>query len=80
MSRTKNPLNINNPSYVIGLITMYVKILENGCPICGGDVKGNFKFRYLCINCNILFRYKDLKKPTKIKETITDNPKIKDKL
>lgn len=34
--------------------------ISGGCPICGGDVKGNDHFRYLCENCNVLFDKKDV--------------------
>ena len=34
--------------------------IENGCPVCGSDVKGNDFYRYYCENCNILFEKKDI--------------------
>ncbi len=54
---------------------MYVKIIKQGCPICKGDVKGNFTNRYLCIKCNVSFKYTHLlsKKITGLK---TDDPKL----
>jgi chemotaxis protein histidine kinase CheA len=34
--------------------------IENGCPICGSDVKGNDHYRYFCESCNLLFDKKDI--------------------
>jgi hypothetical protein len=34
--------------------------IENGCPICGQDVKGNEYYKYYCKNCNILFSRKEI--------------------
>jgi hypothetical protein len=34
--------------------------ISNGCPVCGGDVKGNDYYRYFCENCNVLFDKKDI--------------------
>jgi hypothetical protein len=34
--------------------------ISNGCPICGGDVKGNDHYRYFCEKCNVLFDKKDI--------------------
>ncbi|MBW2967568.1 hypothetical protein KY362_03715 [Candidatus Woesearchaeota archaeon] len=34
--------------------------ITNGCPICGGDVKGNDHFKYFCKKCNVLFTKKDI--------------------
>ncbi|MBN1544429.1 hypothetical protein JW898_03120 [Candidatus Woesearchaeota archaeon] len=34
--------------------------VEHGCPICGGDVKGNDYYRYFCEGCNVLFDRKDI--------------------
>jgi len=34
---------------------MYVKVIESGCPICGGDVKGNASAGYVCLGCRMLF-------------------------
>lgn len=34
--------------------------IENGCPICAGDVKGNDHYRYFCERCNVLFDKKDI--------------------
>ena len=55
---------------------MYVKIIASGCPICKSDVKGNYKYRYHCENCSLLFRFSDLNKQGGVKETLTDNQKI----
>lgn len=52
---------------------MLIKVIEEGCPICNGEVRGNYKSKYFCKKCNILYRYSQLKKPHKIKEIITDN-------
>jgi hypothetical protein len=38
----------------------FVFELPNGCPICGGDVKGNDYYRYFCDHCNVLFDKKDI--------------------
>ena len=54
---------------------MYVKIIKNGCVICSGDVSGNSKYRYLCIKCNISYKYNDLISK-EISEIRTDNPKL----
>jgi ubiquinol-cytochrome c reductase subunit 6 len=34
--------------------------VPRGCPICGGDVKGNDHYRYFCEQCNVLFDKKDI--------------------
>lgn len=54
---------------------MYIKIIESGCPVCGGEVRGSFKMKYLCKECNILFSYSDLSPEAKLKETISDGEK-----
>ena len=38
---------------------MVEKIIE-ACPLCGGDVKGNAKYKYFCKDCNIVFTKKEL--------------------
>lgn len=37
-----------------------VENVIKACPLCGGDVKGNKKYRYYCKDCNILFTKKEL--------------------
>jgi len=34
--------------------------VDNGCPICGADVKGNEHYRFFCEHCNVLFDKKDI--------------------
>ena len=34
--------------------------IDHGCPLCGGEVKGNDKINYYCDNCNMLFTTLDL--------------------
>jgi formamidopyrimidine-DNA glycosylase len=34
--------------------------LNNACPICGGELKGNDEINYYCQNCNLLFTTLDL--------------------
>lgn len=36
------------------------KTIKEGCPICGGDVKGSNDDGYYCAHCNVLFKRKDL--------------------
>jgi len=55
---------------------MFIKVIEDGCPICGGEVRGNTKQLYFCKNCNLLFRSFQLKRKYTVKEVITDNKKI----
>ncbi|MFT4261561.1 MAG: hypothetical protein ACMXX9_03980 [Candidatus Woesearchaeota archaeon] len=54
---------------------MYVQVIKKGCPICESDVAGNTRIKYLCLNCNLLFNFKDLNSK-KIEEVKTDNPKL----
>ena len=52
--------------------------IPQGCPICGGYVKGNDQYRFFCKRCNLLFRrdeltqqhYEKPKKPTKDKDWV----------
>ena len=37
-----------------------VETIEEGCPICGGDVKGNDRYRFFCKRCNVLYDRKHL--------------------
>ncbi len=37
-----------------------MKNIENGCIICGSDVRGNKSEGYYCKRCNVLFSYKNL--------------------
>lgn len=39
---------------------MTIVTVSSGCPICGGDVKGNDDYRFFCRPCNLLFRRADL--------------------
>ncbi|MBU0461433.1 MAG: hypothetical protein KJ574_02495 [Nanoarchaeota archaeon] len=41
---------------------MTVYIIENGCPLCGGEARGNEQYKYYCKVCNILFDRKALAK------------------
>ncbi|MCF7871778.1 hypothetical protein K9L97_01980 [Candidatus Woesearchaeota archaeon] len=60
---------------------MYIKKYEEACPICNGTVSGNFKYKYHCENCMLLFDYKDLVKKNKIvNHVMTDNPIIKKRI
>ena len=49
--------------------------IDNGCPICGSDVKGNEYYRYFCSKCNVLFDKKDIieaefgKRPGHVRKT-----------
>jgi hypothetical protein len=47
-----------------------IETVQNGCPICHGDVKGNEIFLYYCKPCNILFRKEDLVLDKKVVESI----------
>lgn len=58
---------------------MLVKIIKKGCPICGGEVRGNFKYLYFCVNCNILFKSRHLPISAEITGLITDNGKVLDR-
>ncbi len=55
---------------------MYIKVIGSGCPICGGDVKGNYKCRYHCENCSLLFRFPDLNSEGAVKQVLTDNKSV----
>jgi hypothetical protein len=33
-----------------------LSIVNNGCPICKGQVIGSYEYNYYCRNCNLLFR------------------------
>lgn len=56
---------------------MVVYIFEDGCPLCGGEVRGNEEYRYFCKKCNMLFNRNVLAKkrkkavPKKEEEQIT---------
>ncbi len=54
---------------------MYVQVVRKGCPICESDAAGNRKSLYLCLNCNIAFKFKQLNSK-KISKIITDNDKL----
>jgi len=47
-----------------------IETLQNACPICHSDVKGNDIFLYFCKNCNILFRKEDLVLDKRVVESI----------
>ncbi|MBW2972514.1 hypothetical protein KY359_05755 [Candidatus Woesearchaeota archaeon] len=49
--------------------------VENGCPICGGDVKGNDYYRYFCEKCNVLFDKKDILEK-EFGKSVADSAKI----
>lgn len=34
---------------------MRIHLVEKGCPICGGDVKGDKEHKFYCEHCNYLF-------------------------
>ena len=55
---------------------MRVKIVEKGCPICGGEVRGNVRDKYFCKSCNLLFRSKQLNPDGKIKGLVSDDGKV----
>lgn len=38
----------------------FVFVITDGCPICGGEVKGNDHLKYFCKKCNLLFDKKDI--------------------
>ena len=49
-----------------------IRTIKNGCPICGGDVKGNDLIGYYCKRCNLIFprsaiAFDNKKKSKKIK-------------
>ena len=54
---------------------MYVKVIEKGCPICKSKVAGNNTSLYLCVDCNLAFKFKHLNSK-KISKIITDNEKL----
>ncbi|MBW2997118.1 hypothetical protein KY349_02120 [Candidatus Woesearchaeota archaeon] len=56
--------------------------IDNGCPICASDVKGNDYYRYFCEKCNVLFDKKDIieaefgKRPGHVRKTsLTEDEK-----
>jgi hypothetical protein len=32
-----------------------IETIKDACPLCGGHVKGNERYKYLCKKCNVLF-------------------------
>ena len=54
---------------------MYVKVIEEGCPVCKGEVRGNDRIKYLCKKCSLIFRFKELS-GKKVKEIITTKKKL----
>ncbi len=54
---------------------MYIKTIKKGCPICKGDVKGNYTHRYLCLKCNVSFKYIHLDSKD-VEKVETDNPRL----
>jgi hypothetical protein len=55
-----------------------VRLIPNGCPICGGDLRGNSKVNYYCKKDNILFTQENLKvRDIQLKiQTLEPKPKI----
>ena len=45
-----------------------IYLVEKGCLICGGDVKGNRKAQYYCAKCNVLFSHQSLERYGHIKK------------
>jgi len=39
----------------------FIYQIDNGCPICNGEVRGNDHYRYFCKSCNLLFRKNELR-------------------
>ncbi|MBN1386261.1 hypothetical protein JW968_04800 [Candidatus Woesearchaeota archaeon] len=37
--------------------------VDNGCPVCGGIVRGNDEFRYVCLHCKLSFKAEELNSP-----------------
>lgn len=37
-----------------------IVLIKDACPICHSDVRGNDKYKYLCVACQVLFNHKDL--------------------
>ena len=54
---------------------MYIKTINNACQLCNSGVKGNNKIRYLCKECNVSYKYSDLKNK-QITKITTNNPKL----
>ncbi|MBW2983457.1 hypothetical protein KY327_04090 [Candidatus Woesearchaeota archaeon] len=40
---------------------MAIHTVNGGCPVCGGDVKGDDDHLYHCSKCNLLFAKHSLK-------------------
>ncbi|MFQ5474295.1 MAG: hypothetical protein ACE5DM_00500 [Candidatus Nanoarchaeia archaeon] len=59
---------------------MTVYIFENSCPLCGGDVKGNEKYRYFCAECNMLFERKYLSKKVRKEVPAEEAAVVEEKL
>lgn len=55
---------------------MRIKVVDNGCPVCSGEVRGNVKLLYFCKKCNLLFRSKELNPDKKIRGLVSDDGKI----
>ena len=49
---------------------MTVYLIEEGCPICGADVKGNDKRKFYCKNCNVLFDRNHISKEKRLNAQI----------
>lgn len=54
---------------------MYIKVIEEGCPVCRGVVKGNYFHRYYCETCNFFLSYKSLASK-KVVKVITEDKRI----
>ena len=39
---------------------MTIYHIEEGCPICGADIRGNDERKFYCRTCNVLFNRKHL--------------------
>jgi transposase-like protein len=44
------------------VIAEMITVIKKGCPICGRDIYGNKKAKYLCRRCFVFFEEKHIKK------------------
>lgn len=51
---------------------MKAETVPGSCPLCGGDTKGDDKYRFYCQKCNVLFSRSELKKAEKPVETTAE--------
>ncbi|USN45325.1 MAG: hypothetical protein H6502_04690 [Candidatus Woesearchaeota archaeon] len=49
---------------------MSVELIAKGCPICGGDVRGNDDIKFFCKGCNVTFSRRQLAKHVKTHEAV----------